>query len=426
MIYFILCLLVVLMVVDFIKNKNIFSPGFIFNAIFFVTLFMYIFRLSYMQQELSIMTCVLLFICIVGYNLPVFIYYFAKDNTNKLVGISEKTENNKTKENIIKDITISPLTEYIIFAIVFIILIVEMILCKGFPLLWKFTGDTRVYVDFGVPLLHTFLYALTMLMGAYSLFKPKCYYKYFYLIVPILIISRQMLISLVIQGLILYCLRKVRLSKKVYLGIVIGAVLGISIFSVIGNFRTGASNFLNVARFKEQYDWIPVSIKWVYSYMCFSVSNLNNLVGFTPGFENYGASILNELLPSFLGFWFPTNFNRNYLIVEDFNVSTFAPSIYLDFGIIGCGIFCLIIGLVSTWLFSKIEKGNKIYILFYMIVIHNILLLFFSNMFFAHPIILEMLLVAFIFIIDYKKLGNKFNEKRLIKKGKHDVPKEEK
>ena len=51
-----LIFILLLLIVNYAITKKIFSPGFTFNGIYFVTLLLYSFMLSDIQQELSNMT----------------------------------------------------------------------------------------------------------------------------------------------------------------------------------------------------------------------------------------------------------------------------------------------------------------------------------------------------------------------------------
>ena len=385
----------VLLVVDFWKERKIYSPAFLFNGIFFVTLFLYSFKLSNIQHDLSTRTVLLLFLCELGFNLPIFI--------SKLNEKPIKLVEYKKSEKLL----LSSKKEMIIFYIIFAMFMVELVYCKGCPLIWKLTGNKKTYKDFGIPSFNGLLHAFITLMGAYSIFKKKCIYKYFYLTLALLMITRQVIISIFVQGLFFYLYRH-GLNKKLILTILVGGVIGIIAFSVAGNMRTGESHFIKVSQFKKEYDWIPTSIQWVYSYMCFSVSNLNKLVGLTDGFVNFGASIFNQLVPSALNFGIVERQTFYYRVEINFTVGTFAPEIYLDFGLIGITIFCIALGFISNIIYKKVKEGSDLMGLMYMVVSHNIVLLFFTNMFLHLPIMFELVLIPLIFMIDYKKITQRF------------------
>ncbi len=402
MIYTLLITILALIIIDVIKNKKLLTPGLIFNGIFFITIFLYSFQLSHIQQTLSDKTLLLLFCCVIAFNVPVFISYYRKPKI-----VNQKEDSNVKQD---KKFVLSKKVEFIIFIITLVIFVIELIYNKGCPLFWKILKQDKTYVDFGIPLLHGCLCAIITLMGSYAIFKPKNLYKYFYLLIPILIISRQILISIVIQGLFLFLLQTKKLNKKHFIIALIIMFVGVVAFAYIGNIRTGESDFISVAQFKEEYSSMPTSFMWIYSYMCFSLSNLNNLLTITNGFINFGLSSLSEICPMSLRHLLPIGQEVYYLVSPNFNVSTFAPSLYLDFGMFGVLAFCFVLGLFATFIYNRLNTGIA-YKLMYMVILHNIVLLFFTNFFFKASVIGEILFILLIFLLEKKKNGIIFKKK---------------
>lgn len=406
----IILLPLIFLVVDFIKERKIYSPSVIFNGIFFSTLFLYSFKWSYLQQDLSNTTLWCLFLCEIGFNIPIVISYFIKIKNSRL-DYNEVITNNKS-DKIIKEknseddgFLLNKKLEFSIFIFVLIVFIFEVVKCKGFPLLWKFMeNEEKVYVDFTVSKITIWFHALITIIGAYTLVKPmngylfpNLFYKGFYIGIPILIISRQMLASMIIEAFIIYLVTKRHKPKDFYFYCVIGLILGIVGFSTIGNMRTGEDMFLIVAKFKETYKYIPTAFKWIYSYMCFSISNLNNLISIAQPGITKGISTWNEIMPSMFDFDGVNIFNENFLISNNFNVSTFAPSLYLDFGIFGVGVFCLIIGIVAQFVFKNMYK-IKSFAIIYSIITYALVFIFFVNMFFNFQVICQVVFTILIFV----------------------------
>ena len=73
MIYVLIGLLFILCLIDLWRNKKLLSPSFIFNFIWFVTLLLYQFKLSYIQQDLSNRTILIFFVCVLSYNIALLI-----------------------------------------------------------------------------------------------------------------------------------------------------------------------------------------------------------------------------------------------------------------------------------------------------------------------------------------------------------------
>lgn len=394
-----LIILLILCIVDLYKNKKILSPSFLFNLVFFITLSLYEWHLSNIQQTISTKTEMLLLCCVVSFNLTYILMKKYYDNS-KLKTLLDKLETKLfNKTSIAKKIKIAKYISIVIF-------IIELIYSRGCPLIWKFTGDARTYFEFGIPSLNGAFYGLIICLGAYSLFS-KSKDKYIYIIMGILMISRQVILSIFIEGIVYYLLSsKNKINyKKIFLLIVIG----FAGFSIVGNFRSGSSAMNNLFRPNAQYKNLPTSIKWVYSYVTFSISNLNNLVNMTDGGVNHGASMLLDFLPTVVAkkVKIEPSYRPYFLISPNFNVSTYLPNIYLDFGITGVIVFNAIISLFGYILYVFTSSKSERSMLLYSVFVHNIILLFFTNMFLHPPIMVQLLYIIIIFGGSKKEIEKK-------------------
>lgn len=418
MIYFFICYLFVVLVLHIVLTKKIYSPGVIFNGMFFLTFFLYSFRLSYIQNALVPKTILIFFLSNVAFNIPLLVKFVVEKRKAKKVGENlnlEKPENqNLNQKEDDFNFELPSKLQFGIFLFVLIAFFVEVIYSRGFPVLWKLTKSPKTYVDFGIPFLHGLLNSLIMLMGAYSLPRKKCYYKYFYLLVSFLIISRQLIVSIIIEGILLYLITKKNKPKYFWWLVSATALLLVVGFSIFGNFRTGESAFLQVVNFRPKFAWLPTSFKWIYSYMCYSVSNFNNLVVMTTGAVNFGMSSLSLIVPSALRRFFVPKLELNYLVYPNFTVSTFAPSLYLDFGVTGVVLFCLVLGVLITLIDYATYKKSGIFALVYMVFLHNIIFLFFSNMFLNLSVVTQIVWIPIIFVL-CKNIFEK-KSKKVIKK----------
>lgn len=394
-------LLLIFCIYDLYKNKQILSPSFLFNFIFFVSYTLYQWDFSFIQQRLSDRTELIFLTCVIFFNLT---YYYLKNKQWKIDDFSFLKKIIKIKSS--SDFSSNNRVRVIKYIAIFIF-IIELIYSRGCPLLWKFTGDTRTYFDFGIPSLNGALYGLIICMGAYTIFT-KSKDKYIYLLMAILMISRQIVISIIIEGLIFFVFNSK--NKINYKKISILAATIFIGFAIVGNFRSGNNVMDEVFSPKRKYNKLPTSVKWTYSYMTFSISNFNNLVGMTEGGVNHGASTLSEFMPTVIlnKVNIKQNFSNNYLINPSYNVSTYLPSIYLDFGIVGIAIFNMLIAALGYYLYKNAtENKNDKNVLLYAVYAHNIILLFFINMFLYLPVIVQFIYIPLIF-------GNiKKNKKKL-------------
>ena len=405
--------LIVFFVIDICLDKKLLSPVKIFNLIWLVIYSLYLLNLSYIQQPLSNKTIFIFIICVLFYNLAClfakFLFKKKKKSQKEIINIVDERKLKKKLDFI-----------NIIFILIFII---EIIYSKGFPLLFRLQGGDSQYLNFGITSVHGLLNGLAVCMGAYYLFK-KDKRKYIYLIFGILTISRQVLMSLIIEAIIYFLCIKINKKmdyKKIALGMCGLVVLVFAGFTLIGNFRSGSDMMENIFRSKEQYRNLPTGIMWVYSYTEFSLSNFNNLVSMTPGAVNHGASTLSFFLPSIITnhFNIHENFSENYLVSPNFTASTWFPEIYLDFGIIGIALFSSLIGLLGGFLYRKVINVNSdMYNLLYAVFIHNILLFFFVNFFIYISMAVQFILIPIIFGGD---LVGKNSKKRFSKHNNTDI-----
>lgn len=395
--YLLIIILFILCLYDYLKYKQLLSPTLIFNAIWFVTLLLYELKLSYLQQDLSNRTILIFYLCVISFNITIFL--LKKINYKPLNILKSKYHSSFSLKNKLKMAKI----------ISIVIFLLEVLYSGGVPLIWKILGINKTYFDFGISSLNGAFCGLIILLGAYS-FGQKNLDKYLYLTMGLLMLSRQVIISIIIEGLLFcYISKKIKLSFKKVLLILTCLFLA---FTVLGNFRSGSNEMNRVFKAKEEFVNIPTSIKWVYSYMTFSVSNFNNLVSMTNGNVNHGTTIMEELLPSVVldKINIKKNFSSSYLVSLNYTVSTYLPALYLDFGIIGISVFNIFIAFLGYRLYLKtrlndVASDNDA--MCYSIYAHNIIFLFFINMFFYLPIIVQFFYSLIIFGTNSdKKVGD--------------------
>ena len=145
--------------------------------------------------------------------------------------------------------------------------------------------------------------------------------------------------------------------------------------------------------------------------MTFSISNFNNLVEMTDGGVNYGISMLRDFVPTVILNIanLKPNFTQNFLILPNFNVSTYLPSAYLDFGTFGVALINILIAILGMLLYKMYNNNSNIRNrLLYSVFLHNIVFLFFNNMFLYLPIIVQYIYICIIFSDDKKKLKEEY------------------
>lgn len=397
--------LVAFLAVDFAIDKKILSPVKIFNSIWLVVLTLYLFNPSYIQDPFSTRTELVFLICVSCFNASYYVsrrFFIPKEHE-----VRKQKKSKKTRTECAKGIGLRKKLR--IINIVFIAMFLVEIIYSGYlPIISLLMGRESGYLNFGIPSVNGLMYAVATCLGAYYIFKkdPRaCIYLGF----GILIISRQLLITMIIEAAVLFLCFRVHSGMKikyVWLKAVAIIVLIVAGFTVIGNVRSGSNEMQRIFEPRPGYENLPTSVMWVYSYLEFSLSNFNNLVSLTNGGVNYGASSVNYLLPSVISrkISLPNNFNQNYLVRPNFNVSTWFPEIYLDFGIMGVGISSVLLGLLGWVLYRNMLKSASVRdMLLYAVFVHNILMFFFINMFLYLPVVAQFAIIPLIFRGDNEK-----------------------
>lgn len=286
---------------------------------------------------------------------------------------------------------------------------IEIIYCKGVPVIWLIIGNGKTYFDFGIQSVHGFLNSLILSLSL------VCYYLYLvtnkkkYLLIPLftccwalVVISRNLLIVNVIQMAVLhFYFNKINYYKFMKSLLLLLAL--IVIFGIVGDARTGKETFYSLAAVNDNYpDWLPSGFLWVYMYL---VTPLNNLVHvfntispeWNIGLEN--STVL--LIPSFLRNFIYGNLTYDstyYLVTQAFNVSTAYIDPYRDLGYVGVFLLAFFPGLFVTYLRSRTDIRA---VLFFCILMQCNILSVFYNHYMYLPIIFQLVVINFCFVARY-------------------------
>ena len=399
MIVAIFSVLVIFLLADFCLDKRWFSPLKIFNIVWLVVFGLYQLKLSYLQDDFTNTALWVFLICILTFDVVCITYnILIKHGQIRRFMAGQKNRIfawYKPKFDIDKKLKIVNLVFIGLF-------IIEIIYSKKIPLISLMAGGDSEYLKFGIPSLNGLMYGIAICTGAYYIYKknPRAL---IYILFGTLIVSRQLLISMILEAIIVFGCRRIGSKHKIKhlpLKIMVVLVTFVMGFSLFGNFRSGDNTIQRVFEPRKGYENLPVPIMWLYSYTEFSFSNFNNLTKKTEGGVNHGASIANALLPSAItnNFKIEANFKKNYLVKPNFTVSTWFSEVYLDFGIIGVAIFSMLVALLGSILYKNVLKSNDIEnSLLYALFLHNILMFFFINMFLYLPVISQIILIPILF-----------------------------
>tara|TARA_B100001250_G_scaffold213982_1_gene183543 strand:- start:24310 stop:25539 length:1230 start_codon:yes stop_codon:yes gene_type:complete len=282
--------------------------------------------------------------------------------------------------------------------------ILNIVLAGYIPLISLILTGNSGYMDFGISGIYGFYNAFSNALGilAFYLFlnTKESIRKYKYLaittlilLVFILFMTRQNIISLLVEMFIVYSFVRKDIS---YFKVFFLLCLLLLFFDVAGNART--ANIFEIAEIKAKYYWLPSIVIWMYSYFYTNIVNLNNSVNFTDA-PYYDGSSFSELLPNVVKNFFGLNFEHdNFLEKVNFTVSSAINELYTDFGLFEVVIMAIIFSFSATIFLRKIKyhPNSFLYIGIYSVFFFCSLFSFFVNFWFFLPIIFQLPMIYFL------------------------------
>jgi oligosaccharide repeat unit polymerase len=287
----------------------------------------------------------------------------------------------------------SMLPLYCMDAMFYVLTVLNVVFAGYIPLLrGVLTGDTG-YLDFGVHGLYGFYLAFANAWGIFHFVvylrtgRFRHMVRYCLLIVIfILFVTRQNLMSLMVESVIVYSLVKGKVRAKTMTIILI--VAGV-VFSVVGSFRSG--DIKTLVNVRPDYMWVPAPFIWLYAYSYFNVANVNNMMFFSNA-PYYDGSSLAQLIPSFLR---PSYEGRSYLEVSTFNVSSYLTPVYEDMGAVGIILLTMVaIGLTQYQRRSLSREASLFKVGTFAMLYFCAGFSFFVNFWFYLPVIFQMAFFA--------------------------------
>lgn len=387
---------VALIIWGYFLTKKKMNPVTIYNMIWLVAILLYQLKISGLQQELDDATYWLFIMKSAVFTAGFSVFYKLRLNKRQKNAAKKETRRQKSiafSENNYKKLLIP------VFAIWCFVEIVETIYSGGLPIVWKLIGDPRTYSDYGISTVHGLMNAVGLVIISLSTMlylkskdrKQKLGYVGIILVCLgfyLSVITRQVIVSAVIQMFVIYLLmRKPYKKKSFYLKLIALIVAGVAAFGIVGNFRTGYENFLNVAEINNEVGSSQSSMAgfyWVYMYLTMSIANINNAV--VLDVNNFGGlyPVARTFLPTVISkAIFPTDTAikiPNYLVTPAFTVSGYFIDFYVGLGALGVAIIAALYGILGGLIYNAIQKKmNDRNILLYAVYVQIILLSFFYN-----------------------------------------------
>ena len=293
----------------------------------------------------------------------------------------------------------------VVFKIWLFFTIIEVLYFRGLPLLaiLGLGGGIGRYTEWGIPSLHGFLNAMIITLSNYFFFyflknkrKKDLYLFLLCILWPIMLITRQMFLTMIVQATIIYILTNtIKISSIIK--VVLAVCLVVVIFGIIGDLRSDADLFIQLVQPSHDYPtWLPSGVLWVYVYMVSPLNNVNYNIYNYSDFEFNLSPLISNFFPSFIRskIFSSSGDSKFQLVNENLNVSTMFPN-YLDaFGYYGSVFFFFFLGLIVSYIYIKYKsrKSNIVWLFILVIIIHNFIFSVFVDFFFNLVFLFQMVL----------------------------------
>ena len=353
-----------------------------------------------------------LFFLVINFILIVLGFFLAK-----LKFISPERKKLKIKDDYIK---LSSLTYKAIILLV-CVEFVQIVYSDGVPIVWALTGNGKTYFDFGIKSVNGLVNSLYLVieLNISILYAAKFNSKknrnlfLLLLLLPIVILSRQLIVSSCMEFIVIY-LSYNRISLKACIRGIVLIIVSIFGFGYLGDIRTGAEVFRSLAQVR--YDWLenlPSGILWVGIYISTPIANLQNTLEYVQPDDVY-IHTFERLMPSIFQRENEVALLSNMthdtgLIASNFTVSSYMHPPLLDQGEWFVYLVTFAVGIIGGLIYyTALKKRIYIYIAFNCIFSMMCLLSIFDNMFFYLPVVFQFAIVYIFHRIGVYRINVKY------------------
>jgi oligosaccharide repeat unit polymerase len=261
----------------------------------------------------------------------------------------------------------------------FLLVLIDVIYSKGFPLLWIFTNYDNNYTNLGIPSLrglqHTlYLFIITVyaLCFKYLRLKNRRIVLFFLALYPILMLSRSLMMYALFQ---IFCTTLFWEKIKFRHVMSISALLisTILLFGLIGDVRGSNENpfaYLIASNYADLMSELPTGFTWVYIYLTANFNNIMTTYGTYDLSYSFGEIFYNIVPGALKDYIFDaTSSNASVLITdENLNVASFYASYVSSFGVVGAILGGALLQFISTLFYFLARSGNVGYLIGYSIL----------------------------------------------------------
>ena len=197
----------------------------------------------------------------------------------------------------------------------------------------------------------------------------------------IALVTRQNLITLIVEAFVIRSLAVKRLSRTTAVWCVAAAVTA---FSLLGSIRSG--DVKEIFGVQENYMWVPAGVIWVYAYSYFNALNIDNMITLSgaPFFDGF---MLQTLLPSVVR---PESRHETFVEVAAAAASSYIYPVYMDIGK-GVVVWTGILGLITAGAYRRaLQRRRFIDVANYSCLFFCALLSFFTDFWLYLPVIFQL------------------------------------
>lgn len=287
--------------------------------------------------------------------------------------------------------------------------VVDVAFSGGLPIIWLLTGSSKAYTDFGLPVIRLFSGTLlaALAIGKFGLYlvygnRRRLLIPAFQVIWGIILISRGLIMNALIQAAILWlCLRGVNL-KRMLRGFM-ASVLVVLMFGYMGDIRSGASAFRDLARPTNNYpEWLPSGVLWFYIYITSPIANLVHTTEMSkPAYDPLFSRTILFMFPTPIRYAiYGKQFSEDQqaagdLVTPSLTVSSAYVGPYLDYGFWGIGCYSALLGVISAYCWRRQSTFRDK--LRYVIIGECLLFSVFWNFLFYTPLLAQFVWIYIIF-----------------------------
>lgn len=276
----------------------------------------------------------------------------------------------------------------------------QMLYFEGFPLLWLVLQSNKNYFDYGIASLNGLINAIYLLSTTafYLIYLQEKSWKKFLLLTllftqPILLVSRQLFISLFLQ---IACCSLIyhpqRIKRFAFISVAI-----LLIFILVGNYRTGLTHLIEIL---EPEPFIPSwmhSLLWIYAYIVTPFNNINASIDYMQPCGSFNYE-LRALLPNVVKNQFDLNFDFSdvgfSLVHHSMTVASFYFGPLVDFGNLYAFFFMAIFQVLLFLSFRKaVRTKASLHIIEYAVLYMIMILSIFDNLFLYLPVLTQLFLI---------------------------------